>query len=165
MPGGHAGQVVAQVAEHGLEVGRLLEVLPLVEADVLDPLALAGDVGQRLVGALAVLVVDLAEVYVLVAVEPHADLGGGHVQVEPELVLAVLAVLLLALHHHEQLVLGLLGRVEHGDIDGVGLLLVRRADADPVLRAGLNLALGVAVVLYQVVGRRPGRLRLLPGQL
>ena len=66
--------------------------------------------------------------------------------------LAVLPLLLLALHHHEQLVLGFLGRVEHGDIDGVGLLLVRRADADPVLGAGLNLALGVPVVLDQATG-------------
>ena len=44
--GGHTGQMIPQIAEHGLEVRRLLEVLPLVEPDVLDPLAFAGDVGQ-----------------------------------------------------------------------------------------------------------------------
>jgi hypothetical protein len=100
-PGRHARQVIPEIAKDGLEIGRSGEVLPLVETDVLDPLTAARDVGQRLVGAAPVLVVNLAEVDVVLAVEPHADLGRRHIQVEPELVLAVLPVLLLALDDHE----------------------------------------------------------------
>src|SRR5690348_16879190 len=62
---------------------------------------------------------------------------------------SVLALLLLTLDNHEQLVFRLFLRLEDGNIDRVGLIFVRRAETNAVLRARLDLAFRVTIILHQ----------------
>ena len=149
--GGHARQVVPNVPEHRLQIGRANEILAFVQPDVLDPLPVPRNVRENLVGAPAVLVMNLAKVDVIFAIEPDAHLCGGHVHVQAKLLFAVLSVAALALHYHQKIVFPA-PRAEHGDVHRKGPILIGWSGPHAVLGMSLHLFLVVAVVLDQTAG-------------
>ncbi len=153
-PDGHARQVVADVAENGFQVRRADEVLAFVQPDVFNPLPVARYVGESLIGAAAVLVVNLAQVEVVVAVEPDAYLRGGHVHVKPKLMLAVPLVAFLAFHYHQESVFSSVRPcAENGYVYRKGSILVGRSCPNSMLRMDLHLLLAVAIIFNQTAGK------------
>jgi len=95
--------------------------------------------------------VNLAQVNVLVAIEPHAQLSGRHIEIGLELRNTVFPVLFLALDDQIKVVLGSAGAFEHGNVDGIGFRLVGRSLPHAILRARLKMGLRIAVILDQAL--------------
>ena len=161
--GSHPGQMVANVAEHRFQIRGTNEILAPVKPDVFDPLTVARDIGKRLISAAAILMVDLAEVQMIFAVEPDADLGRGHVHVQPQLMFAIPAIVFLALHDHQQFVFRAL-RAEHRDVHRKGSILIGRSCANTILGVGLDLILAVTVIVDQTAGENLNGLHFLEGR-
>ena len=96
--------------------------------------------------------VDLSKIDMFLAIEPNANFGRAHIQVQFQLGHAVLAGLFLALDDDKQILFELSSAPENRNVHRVRPLLVGRALPHPELGVGLNLRPLVPVVLHKAPG-------------